>query len=73
MEMQGNRLLAITQQQAWDALNDPEVLKTCIAGCDKVERTAENEFTFPSKLGRWRPSSAARFHWRTCCPRKATP
>ncbi len=45
MEMQGNRLLAITQQQAWDALNDPEVLKTCIAGCDKVERTAENEFT----------------------------
>ena len=45
MEMQGNRLLAISQQQAWDALNNPEVLKTCIAGCDKVERTAENEFT----------------------------
>jgi carbon monoxide dehydrogenase subunit G len=45
MEMQGNRLLAITQQQAWDALNDPEVLKTCIAGCDKVERSGENEFT----------------------------
>ena len=45
MEMQGNRLLAITQQQAWDALNDPEVLKTCIAGCDKVERSGENQFT----------------------------
>jgi carbon monoxide dehydrogenase subunit G len=45
MEMQGSRLLAITQQQAWDALNDPEVLKTCIAGCDKVERTGENQFT----------------------------
>ena len=45
MEMQGNRLLAISKQQAWDALNNPEVLKTCIAGCDKVERTAENEFT----------------------------
>ena len=44
MEMQGNRLLAITQQQAWDALNDPEVLKTCIAGCDKVERSGENQF-----------------------------
>jgi len=45
MEMQGNRLLAITQQQAWDALNDPEVLKTCIAGCDKVERSGDNQFT----------------------------
>jgi carbon monoxide dehydrogenase subunit G len=44
MEMQGSRLLAITQQQAWDALNDPEVLKTCIAGCDKVESTGENQF-----------------------------
>jgi len=44
MEMQGNRLLAITQQQAWDALNDPEVLKTCIAGCDKVERSGDNQF-----------------------------
>jgi len=44
MEMQGQRLLAITQQQAWDALNNPDVLKTCIAGCDKVERSADNEF-----------------------------
>ena len=44
MEMQGSRLLAITQQQAWDALNDPDVLKACIAGCDKVERTGENQF-----------------------------
>ncbi len=37
MEMQGSRELAITQQQAWDALNDPEILKQCIPGCDKVE------------------------------------
>ena len=44
MEMQGSRLLAITQQQAWDALNDPDVLKVCIAGCDKVERSGENQF-----------------------------
>ncbi|HEX7887893.1 MAG TPA: carbon monoxide dehydrogenase subunit G [Ramlibacter sp.] len=44
MEMQGSRHLAVTQQQAWDALNDPEVLKTCIPGCDKVEATAENQY-----------------------------
>ena len=44
MEMQGSRRLAISQQQAWDALNDPEVLKTCIPGCDKVEATGDKLF-----------------------------
>lgn len=44
MEMQGSRQLAVTQQQAWDALNDPEVLKTCIPGCDTVEATGENQY-----------------------------
>ena len=44
MDMQGARRLAVTQQQAWDALNDPEVLKTCIPGCDKVEATGENQY-----------------------------
>jgi uncharacterized protein len=45
MDMQGARQLAITQQQAWDALNDPAVLKACIPGCDKVEPTGENQYT----------------------------
>ena len=44
MEMQGSRHLAVTQQQAWDALNDPEVLKACIPGCEKVEATGENQY-----------------------------
>ena len=44
MDMQGSRQLAITQQQAWDALNDPAVLKACIPGCDKVEATGENQY-----------------------------
>ena len=44
MDMEGTRALAVTQQQAWDALNDPAVLKTCIPGCDKVEATGENRY-----------------------------
>ena len=44
MEMQGSRRLAISQQQAWDALNDPEVLKLCIPGCDKVEQTGDDQY-----------------------------
>ena len=44
MDMEGSRALAVTQQQAWDALNDPQVLKTCIPGCDKIEQTGDNQY-----------------------------
>jgi len=44
MEMLGNRRLGVTQQQAWDALNDPETLRKCIPGCDKFELTGENQY-----------------------------
>ena len=50
MEMQGSRDLAITQQQAWDALNDPEVLKQCIPGCDKVEASGPDTFSIGMAL-----------------------
>ncbi len=50
MDMQGSRQLAITQQQAWDALNDPAVLKTCIPGCDKVEPSGENQYAIGMAL-----------------------
>ncbi|MDM0045488.1 carbon monoxide dehydrogenase subunit G [Variovorax dokdonensis] len=44
MDMQGTRQLAITQQLAWDALNDPEVLKKCLAGCDRFEPTGDDTY-----------------------------
>ena len=53
MEMQGNRSLAVTQQQAWDALNDPEVLKASIPGCERLVATGENQYaaTVAVKIG----------------------
>ena len=45
MEMLGNRRLGVTQQQAWEALNDPETLKKCIPGCDRFELTGDNQYT----------------------------
>ena len=50
MEMQASRTLAVSQQQAWDALNDPEVLKLCIPGCDKVEASGENQYAVAMAL-----------------------
>lgn len=44
MDMQGKRPLAITQQQAWDALNDPDTLKLCIPGCDRIEASGDNQY-----------------------------
>jgi uncharacterized protein len=44
MDMQGSRRLAVTQQEAWQALNDPEVLKACIPGCDRIEATGDNQY-----------------------------
>ena len=50
MEMQGARQLAITQQQAWEALNDPEVLKLCIPGCDSIEATGDNAYALVNAI-----------------------
>ena len=44
MDMQGSRALAVTQQQAWEALNDPEALRACTPGCDKFESTGDNQY-----------------------------
>ncbi len=39
MDLQGNRSLTVTRQQAWDALNDPGVLQQCIPGCEQLVAT----------------------------------
>jgi uncharacterized protein len=44
MDMTGQRVLKATQQQAWEALNDPEILKACIPGCKKFEATGDNAY-----------------------------
>ena len=45
MELQGERLIPASVDKTWAALNDPEVLKACIAGCETLERTAEDKMT----------------------------
>ncbi|TFZ00313.1 CoxG family protein [Ramlibacter humi] len=45
MDMQGSRVLAAQREQAWEALNDPEVLKACIPGCDRIESTGPNAYS----------------------------
>jgi carbon monoxide dehydrogenase subunit G len=44
MEMTGEQLIPLPQAEVWRALNDPEVLKTCIPGCESIERVSDTEF-----------------------------
>jgi len=43
MDMQDSRRIAAPREIVWAALNDPEVLKAAIPGCDSVEKTGDNE------------------------------
>lgn len=44
MEMTGEERIAAAQAATWAALNDPEILKACIPGCESIERVADNEY-----------------------------
>ena len=45
MEMTGERRIPASRQAVWDALNDPEILKQCIAGCESLDKTSDTEFS----------------------------
>jgi uncharacterized protein len=45
MELQGEQTLALPREQVWEALNNPQVLKQCLPGCDLFEGDGENRYT----------------------------
>ena len=44
MEITGEQLIPLPQAEVWRGLNDPEVLKACIAGCEAIERVSDTEY-----------------------------
>jgi hypothetical protein len=44
MEMSGEQLIPAPQQDTWRALNDPQVLKSCVPGCESIDPIAENQY-----------------------------
>lgn len=44
MEIIGKQVIPVPRDVVWAALNNPEVLKACLPGCESVELTAPNEF-----------------------------
>ncbi len=45
MKITGTYDLEADRQTVWEALNDPEVLKACIPGCESLDKTGDNELT----------------------------
>lgn len=45
MELKGSFDLTAPKQEVWDALNDAEVLKGCIPGCEEIEKTSDISFS----------------------------
>ena len=44
MTMKGEVQLSATRDKVWAMLNDAEVLKSCIPGCEQLDMTSETEF-----------------------------
>jgi carbon monoxide dehydrogenase subunit G len=45
MNMTGKQRIAAPRQRVWEALNDPEILRASIPGCQTLEKTADDRFT----------------------------
>jgi uncharacterized protein len=45
MQMNDSQRIPASREKVWAALNDPEVLKQCIPGCQSLEASGPNEMT----------------------------
>jgi len=44
MKLTGSYKLNVKKEIIWNALNDPEILKQCIPGCDSFDKQNDNSF-----------------------------
>ena len=45
MEMSGQQRIAAARDKVWAALNDPDILKQCIPGCQELTKEGDNAFS----------------------------
>ena len=50
MEMTGERRIGAKRAKVWAALNDVEVLRQCIPGCESLERQSDTDMLARAKL-----------------------
>ena len=45
MDMSGSQRIEAPREKVWEGLNNPEILKQCIDGCEELNREGENGFS----------------------------
>ena len=45
MKLSGSYQINLSKQKVWEALNDPEILKKAIPGCEEFIKNSDTEFT----------------------------
>ena len=45
MKLSGSYQIKLEKQKVWEALNNPEILKKSIPGCEEFKKNSETEFT----------------------------
>ncbi len=53
MDMSGERRIAASRKAVWAALNDVNILKQCIPGCEALEKTSDTDMMAKVKLQIW--------------------
>jgi len=44
MKMSGEEVIKATREAVWKALNDPQILKQCIPGCESITKRSDTQF-----------------------------
>jgi carbon monoxide dehydrogenase subunit G len=45
MKLSGEQTIPAPRQRVWEGLNDPDVLRQCIKGCEFITKTSDTEYT----------------------------
>ena len=45
MEITGDYRIDAPREAVWRALNDPDILRQCIPGCQELEKLSDTEYT----------------------------
>src|ERR687891_485502 len=51
--MTGQQLVPLPQEDTWQALNDTQILKECVPGCESLEKVSDTQYelTMRTKIG----------------------
>ena len=50
MELTGEHTFNVPREKVWKFMLDPEVLKACLPGCEKLEAVGEDEYVATMKI-----------------------